>query len=208
MAAYALGQLLPEDQQPFPMDKIHINDTRSDIVPNAGEYCCALLADVVSAVRACVQQPIPMTVTQEMQQSMHIFASQLGVRRDAEPMYIRISPRFLSFLEQYANSFRLAHLCSVKLVHYDENTPVASTQYVHATVSLTVDALDSTPETAALTGSNAISQDFLGKITLGGLPPHKLQLKTGVPIMLLSCMHRARGLAHGTGQECGKSTLA
>lgn len=37
MAAYALGQLLPEEQQPFPMDMIHINDTRSDIVPNAGQ---------------------------------------------------------------------------------------------------------------------------------------------------------------------------
>ena len=36
MAAYALGQLLPEEQRPFPLDKIHINDTRSDIVPNVG----------------------------------------------------------------------------------------------------------------------------------------------------------------------------
>ncbi|KAL3141630.1 hypothetical protein ABBQ32_004865 [Trebouxia sp. C0010 RCD-2024] len=35
MAAFALGQLLPESQRPFPMDMIHINDTRSDIVPNA-----------------------------------------------------------------------------------------------------------------------------------------------------------------------------
>ncbi|DBA80138.1 TPA: hypothetical protein ACH3X2_007614 [Trebouxia sp. C0005] len=36
MAAFALGQLLPEEQRPFPMDMIHINDTRTDIVPNAG----------------------------------------------------------------------------------------------------------------------------------------------------------------------------
>ena len=36
MTAFALGQLLPEQQRPFPMDMIHINDTRSDIVPNAG----------------------------------------------------------------------------------------------------------------------------------------------------------------------------
>ena len=36
MAAYALGQSLPEEQRPFPMDKIQINDTRSDITPNAG----------------------------------------------------------------------------------------------------------------------------------------------------------------------------
>ena len=37
MAAFALGQLLPEEQRPFPIDMIHINDTRSDIVPNAGQ---------------------------------------------------------------------------------------------------------------------------------------------------------------------------
>ena len=37
MTAFALGQLLPESQRPFPMDMIHINDTRSDIVPNAGQ---------------------------------------------------------------------------------------------------------------------------------------------------------------------------
>lgn len=36
MAAFALGQLLPENQRPFPMEMIHINDTRTDIVPNAG----------------------------------------------------------------------------------------------------------------------------------------------------------------------------
>lgn len=36
MAAYELGQLLPEDQRPLSMDFIRINDTRSDIVPNAG----------------------------------------------------------------------------------------------------------------------------------------------------------------------------
>ena len=39
MAAFALGQLLPEEQRPFPMDMIHINDTRTDIVPNAGQTC-------------------------------------------------------------------------------------------------------------------------------------------------------------------------
>ena len=37
MASFALGQLLSEEQRPFPMDMIHINDTRTDIVPNAGE---------------------------------------------------------------------------------------------------------------------------------------------------------------------------
>ncbi len=39
MAAFALGQVLPEEQRPFPMDMIHVNDTRTDIVPNAGESC-------------------------------------------------------------------------------------------------------------------------------------------------------------------------
>ena len=47
MAAYALGQLLPEEQRPFPMDMIHINDTRSDIVPNAGQL----------SSHRCIHQP-------------------------------------------------------------------------------------------------------------------------------------------------------
>ena len=36
MAAYELGLILPEEQRPLSMDLIRINDTRSDIVPNAG----------------------------------------------------------------------------------------------------------------------------------------------------------------------------
>ena len=37
MAAFELGQLLPEEQRPLPLQLIRINDTRTDIVPNAGE---------------------------------------------------------------------------------------------------------------------------------------------------------------------------
>lgn len=59
MAAYELGLLLPEDQRPLPMDLIHINDTRSDIVPNAGAMvtpsgplicCCCVLAKLLQHV--------------------------------------------------------------------------------------------------------------------------------------------------------------
>eukprot|EP00891_Asterochloris_glomerata_P008497 jgi/Astpho2/8497/Aster-05539 len=67
MAAYALGQSLPEEQRPFPMDKIQINDTRSDITPNAGptwssttsEGCVAAIeaacAKVVESLRPHMQ---------------------------------------------------------------------------------------------------------------------------------------------------------
>jgi hypothetical protein len=36
MAVYELSKLLPEALRPLPMDLVRINDTRSDIVPNAG----------------------------------------------------------------------------------------------------------------------------------------------------------------------------
>lgn len=47
MAAYELGQLLPEDQRPLPLDFVRINDTRTDIVPNAGMHTLHL------TVKAC-----------------------------------------------------------------------------------------------------------------------------------------------------------
>lgn len=36
MAVYELSKLLPEKLRPLPLDLVRINDTRSDIVPNAG----------------------------------------------------------------------------------------------------------------------------------------------------------------------------
>ncbi|KAK9795562.1 hypothetical protein WJX73_009750 [Symbiochloris irregularis] len=59
MAAYELGLLLPEDQRPLSLDLIHINDTRSDIVPNAGptwgstgsESSAAAVQDACSQLR-------------------------------------------------------------------------------------------------------------------------------------------------------------
>ena len=69
---------------------------------------------------------------------------------------------------------------------------------MQATTSLSADSLEVTPENAALTGGQDISQDLLNKIAASGMPPHKLNLKEGVPIMLLRNMHGARGLANGT----------
>ena len=37
MAVYELSKLLPEELRPLPLSLIKINDSRSDIVPNAGE---------------------------------------------------------------------------------------------------------------------------------------------------------------------------
>ena len=42
IAAYELGLLLPEDQRPLPLDLIYINDSRSDIAPNAGAFLAFL----------------------------------------------------------------------------------------------------------------------------------------------------------------------
>lgn len=64
MAAYALGQLLPEEQRPFPLDQIHINDTRSDIVPNVGVVslpshlsCCISIHAMLKHCKLCTPLP-------------------------------------------------------------------------------------------------------------------------------------------------------
>lgn len=58
--------------------------------------------------------------------------------------------------------------------------------------------MDETPENAALFGGQQISQDVLNKIAASGMPPHKLTLKEGAPVMLLRNMHGVRGQANGT----------
>ena len=55
MAAFALGQVLPEEQRPFPMDMIHINDTRSDIVPNAGQSTLVMQSSLVLCIKQSSQ---------------------------------------------------------------------------------------------------------------------------------------------------------
>jgi hypothetical protein len=41
-------------------------------------------------------------------------------------------------------------------------------------------------------------QEFLNTITMGSLPDHHLQLKIGVPIMLLTNFNPSKGLCNGT----------
>ena len=69
MAAYALGQLLPEEQRPFPLDQIHINDTRSDIVPNVGVVslpchlsCCIFIHAMLKHCKLCAPLLADMSV--------------------------------------------------------------------------------------------------------------------------------------------------
>ena len=58
--------------------------------------------------------------------------------------------------------------------------------------------MEETPENAALFGGQQISQDLLNKVAASGMPPHKLTLKEGAPVMLLRNMHGVRGQANGT----------
>ena len=58
--------------------------------------------------------------------------------------------------------------------------------------------MEETPEKARLFGGQQSSQDYLNKIAPSGMPPHKLTLKEGAPVMLLRNMHGARGQANGT----------
>ena len=69
---------------------------------------------------------------------------------------------------------------------------------VQETILLSADSMEETPENARLFGGQQISQDLLNKIAPSGMPPHKLTLKEGAPVMLLRNMHGARGQANGT----------
>jgi len=44
----------------------------------------------------------------------------------------------------------------------------------------------------------AIGTEFLNTITLAGMPPHRLALKVGVPVMLLKNLDATSGLCNGT----------
>ena len=52
-----------------------------------------------------------------------------------------------------------------------------------------------TPESARLFGGQQLCQDLLNKIAPSGMPPHKLTLKKGAPVMLLRNICGACGQA-------------
>ena len=70
-----------------------------------------------------------------------------------------------------------------------------SLPFVQAATFLSADPKEETPENAWLFGGQQISQDLLNKIAPSGMPPHKLTLKEGAPVMLLRNMHGAHGQA-------------
>jgi hypothetical protein len=43
-----------------------------------------------------------------------------------------------------------------------------------------------------------LPEEFLNTLTPQGLPPHKLSLKVGCPILLLRNLYKSMGLANGT----------
>ena len=53
---------------------------------------------------------------------------------------------------------------------------------------------------ARLLGGQHISQDLLNKIAPSGMPPPKLTLKEGAPVVLLRNLHDARGQANADTQ--------
>ena len=50
----------------------------------------------------------------------------------------------------------------------------------------------------ALDETSPIPTEFLNSLTDGGLPPHELHLKRGVPVMLLRNLRVEEGLCNGT----------
>ena len=57
---------------------------------------------------------------------------------------------------------------------------------------------DSVDPNEADTVYSAIPQGVLNKICLSGLPPHRLLLKVGAPILLIRNLHKETGLMNGT----------
>lgn len=52
--------------------------------------------------------------------------------------------------------------------------------------------------TVADTNNNHYSKETLNSVTISGLPPHELRLKTGMPVMLLRNLNPLNGLCNGT----------
>jgi len=61
-------------------------------------------------------------------------------------------------------------------------------------IFLSIDSVETRDDEAM-----AIGTEFLNTITLAGMPPHRLALKVGVPVMLLKNIDATSGLCNGTG---------
>ena len=61
-----------------------------------------------------------------------------------------------------------------------------------------VNAVVETPEHM----QNLFPPEYLNAVDLPGLPPHRLVLKAGMPIMMIRNVHQAEGLCNGTRLIC------
>jgi len=61
-------------------------------------------------------------------------------------------------------------------------------------IFLSIDSVETRDDEAM-----AIGTEFLNTITLAGMPPHRLALKVGVPVMLLKNIDATSGFCNGTG---------
>jgi hypothetical protein len=73
------------------------------------------------------------------------------------------------------------------------NTQIAEAVPGREHVFLSADSVETGNDQAM-----AIGTEFLNTITLAGMPPHRLALKIGVPVILLKNLNAASGLCNGT----------
>jgi hypothetical protein len=103
---------------------------------------------------------------------------------------------FLALAINYANQGYMdgrAILTTKNTVMNSFNTQIIEVVPRQEHIFLSADSVETGDDQAMV-----ISTEFLNTITLAGMPPHRLALKVGVPVMLLKNLDVTSGLCNGT----------